>query len=67
MYCSLNSYRLTQTKFCHAYFNAHKPRKPVAPTICMLEKTLTVMYQSRLYLPIDQKKFSTPILTPITL
>jgi len=33
---------LTQRKFvsamCHAHFNAHKPPKPVSPTIFMLDK-----------------------------
>jgi len=33
---------LTQRKFVsaefHAHFNAHKPRKPVTPTIFMLDK-----------------------------
>jgi len=35
MFCT---YRLTQKKIRHAHFNAHKPNKPVTPTIFMLDK-----------------------------
>jgi len=32
----VNMYRLIQKKVCHAHSNAHKPPKPVAPTITIL-------------------------------
>jgi len=50
MYCShqylsiekcislVNTYRLTPKKDCHARSNAHKPTKPLAPTIFILDK-----------------------------
>jgi len=48
---------LTQKKVCHAHSNAHKPPKPVTPTVFMLDKkSKTEMYWSRQYLSIDPKK-----------
>jgi len=47
----------SEIEMCHAHSNAHKPPKPVAPTIFMLEeKFLTKVYKSHQYLSIDQKK-----------
>jgi len=37
MYCSHQYLSIYQKKACHAHFNAHKPRKPVTPTIFMLD------------------------------
>jgi len=36
----VNTYRLIQKKVCRPHSNAHKPPKPVAPTIFMLEKNV---------------------------
>jgi len=38
MYCSHQYLSIDPKKVCHAQSNAHKPPKPVAPTIFMLEK-----------------------------
>jgi len=38
MYCSQQYLSIDPKKVCHAYFNAHKPPKPVTPTIFMLDK-----------------------------
>jgi len=55
MYCQLlNTYRLTQKKFATPTLT-NKPRKPVTPTIFMLDK-ITEMYWSRQYLSIGKKK-----------
>jgi len=38
MYCSHQYLSVNNKKVCHAHSNAHKPPKPVAPTIFMLDK-----------------------------
>jgi len=37
MYCSHQYLSINLKKVCHAHFNAHKPPKPVTPTIFMLD------------------------------
>jgi len=51
---------------CHSYSNAHKPPKPVAPTIFMLDTKFYLKCIVNTYRLI-QKKFDTTTLTPITL
>jgi len=67
MYCSHQYLSIDSIKVCHAYFNAHKPPKPVTPTIFMLDKKfylkcIGLVNNYRLI----QNKFATPTLTPIT-
>jgi len=38
MYCSHQYLSIDPKKVSHAHFNAHKPPKPVTPTIFMLDK-----------------------------
>jgi len=62
----VNTYRLIKKKDCRALSNAHKPTKPVAPTILMLDTKLYLKCIVNTYRLI-QKKFATPTLTRITL
>jgi len=40
MYCSIELPIPIEKKVCHAHSNGHKPPKPVAPTIIMLDKNV---------------------------
>jgi len=62
----VNTYRLIKKNVCHAHSNAHKPPKPLAPTIFMLENNFNWYVNTyrlapkNIYIWLGRKRFLLP-------